>query len=176
MEELLHQRYHIIKRIGKGGFSDVFLVYDTVLKREWALKCWKHDTSKYLYRSYQREVEVLSKLNHRGIPHIIDCFKEATTLYVVMDYLSGGSLIQVMQQGHMNDELCLQYLKELGELLSYLHKQEPFPIIYIDLKPQNILFDEYGQLYLIDFGSCTFLNGTDVPTMATPRLCTKRVK
>lgn len=175
MEDLLHHRYRILKNIGKGGFSDVYLVYDTVLKREWALKCWKQEKSNHLCKSYQREVDVLSKLNHRGFPHIIDCFKEDMTLYVVMDYLSGGTLIQVMKQGKIDDPLCLRYLKELGELLSYLHNQKPYPILYIDLKPQNILFDEYGHLYLIDFGSCTFLDGNDVPTMATPRICTKGI-
>lgn len=168
-----HNRYKLIRVLGKGGMGNVYLVQDLKLQHVWAMKQLHEKASLIMRQSFMKEIDILSQLKYYAFPRIVDRFEEDGTLYVVMDYIEGISLLEAMQINMNNDELFVQWMQELCDHLSYLHHQKPYPLIYLDLKPQNIIIDHHNHVHLLDFGSCCYMNGHDRPVIATPRLCTR---
>jgi predicted Ser/Thr protein kinase len=155
---LLEERYEVIKRLGEGGFGQVYQSYDLARNRQ--LVAIKQITIGSLSpreaieatESYHREIAHLSHLQHANLPRIYDHFTDQSHWYIVMEYIDGETLeeIQVADQPLPVSEV-IQIGITLCEVLGYLHAQNP-PIIFRDLKPSNIMRSQAGQLYLIDFG------------------------
>lgn len=147
---LLDNRYEIIKMLGKGGMSTVYLAKDKRLNKNWAVKEVKESFRDQVDLS--AEPNILKNLNHSGIPKIIDIFNENDNLYIVEDYIEGNNLEQYIK---MNSDISitsiLSITTKICEILEYLHGLEP-PIIYRDLKPQNIIISKEQQVTLVDFG------------------------
>jgi len=97
---------------------------------------------------------LLAMFEHPAIPRLRDCFVLHDRGYLVMDYIEGQDLEDIL--GDPERELpvaeILRWAVELGEVLNYLHTCQPLPIIYRDLKPSNIMIDSEGQVKLVDFG------------------------
>lgn len=147
---LLDNRYEIIKVLGKGGMSTVYLAKDKRLNKNWAVKEVKESFRDQVDLS--AEPNILKNLNHSGIPKIIDIFNENDNLYIVEDFIEGNNLEQYIK---MNTDISitsiLSITSKICEILEYLHGLEP-PIIYRDLKPQNIIISNEQQVTLVDFG------------------------
>lgn len=94
----------------------------------------------------------MKSLDYPTLPRIVDCIRQGSYVYLVMDYLQGQSLRQMLDEGKSfsNGEV-LRIGQELAQTLEYLHKRQP-PVLYRDMKPDNILITKEGQLKLIDFG------------------------
>jgi ABC-type thiamin/hydroxymethylpyrimidine transport system permease subunit len=92
-------------------------------------------------------------LNHPYLPRVTDHFSEGGKQYLVMDFVEGQSLAQLLQQASapLDVEQVLTWAKQLCDVLHYLHLQQP-PIIFRDLKPANIMLEQDGTIKLIDFG------------------------
>ncbi len=101
---------------------------------------------------FKQEISILKSINHPNIPHIIDTFSDEKNIYAVETYIQGTSLHdKIAMVGRLEKEEALLYFIQLAELLEYLHNQRPYPIIYKDLKPNNIIVTHNNRLVLIDF-------------------------
>lgn len=103
-------------------------------------------------RRFERESNLLSRLDHPGICHVQDAFAANGTAYYVMDYYGGGSLDALIRQapgGALSERRAIGFIREIGAALSYLHGKR---LAHLDLKPQNVMLKQDGSLVLIDFG------------------------
>jgi WD40 repeat protein/tRNA A-37 threonylcarbamoyl transferase component Bud32 len=157
---LLKGRYHLLARLGAGGFGAVYRAEDTSLGnrmvaiKEMAQSGLKPAELAEATEAFQREAYLLAGLKHPNLPHIYDHFREAGRWYLVMDFIEGQTLETLLEQtpAHrlpVNDVLKIGL--QLANVLDYLHTNQP-PIIFRDLKPANVMLTASGQVYLIDFG------------------------
>ena len=149
---ILRDRYEIITELGRGGMSTVYLARDKTLGSYWAVKQVK-DSSSVDMEAFKKEVELLSSLNHSDIPRIVDRIEVSDDYYVVMDFVDGTSLgKKVLTEGVVEESLVVEWAKMLCGVLDYLHHAKANPIIYRDMKPENVMLTQAGRIKLIDFG------------------------
>ena len=147
------KKYKLLKKIGEGGYSEVFLVEDQILKKTWLMKkIWKAGEGKQEQTMEEREMELLKNLSHPAIPRVVEYFYDEKAKYYILDYMEGENLRRVMDKGRVPKKQMEQWLLELMEILSYLHSRQP-AIFYGDLKPENIIVGSHGNISLIDFGA-----------------------
>jgi len=167
LSRILQGRYRILKTIGQGGAGAVHLCADLRLEeRRWAVKelvCSEPSQLTSAQQRFQREASLLSALRHPNLPVIVDYFVEDDKQYLVREYIEGDTLAErIDKQGPASEGQAVEWALQMCQVLSYLHSQDP-PIIYRDLKPQNIVLasapraDASGEappeeLRLIDFG------------------------
>lgn len=149
-------KYEILRKIGQGGMSVVYLAMDTHLNKQWAVKeIRKKGNGKddvVIVNSLLVEANMMKKLDHPSLPRIVDIIDNGETIFVVMDYIEGESLDKILlEYGPQPEELVIAWAKQLCDVLSYLHSQKP-PIIYRDMKPANIMLKPEGNIKIIDFG------------------------
>ena len=160
LHTLFRNRYFIVRKVGAGGFGSVYKARDIqsgdrlVALKEVSLLGLHPQAMIEATTAFQREVSVLSQLDHPHLPRVYEHFQTPGHCYLVMDFIAGQTLEQYQSQAP-NRRLLLSEVLEIGiqlcRVLEYLHSQHP-PIIFRDLKPANIMRTPTGQLYLIDFG------------------------
>jgi serine/threonine protein kinase len=135
--------------IADGGMSEVFYAKDKILDREVAIK--KLKVSMYTNPAkIKKEVEFMLSLNHPNIVKIFDFFDEDGDVYIVMEYVEGRTLKEIVNiSGKLNVNNAILYTQQICNALNYAHSQN---IIHRDIKPQNIMVDDNGQVKIIDFG------------------------
>lgn len=153
--EILGGRYLVEELIAKGGMGAVYKVRDCKLNRKvWAVKEIIIDAETDS-GSFLEEVRILSDLSHPYILKIADYFEPDAEgkSYLVMEFVNGHTIQEIYGDAKtpLTLQRALKYAMQLCEILSYLHGQ-PKPVIFRDLKPSNIMVDEYDNLKLIDFG------------------------
>ena len=149
-------KYEILKEIGRGGMSIVYLAMDKHLNKQWAVKEIRKKgngkNDEIVVNSLLAEANMMKKLDHPSLPRIVDIIDNGITIYVVMDYIEGESLDKILNEyGAQPEELVIAWAKQLCDALSYLHAQRP-PIIYRDMKPANVMLKPEGNIKIIDFG------------------------
>lgn len=149
-------KYEILKEIGRGGMSVVYLAMDKRLNKQWAVKEIRKKGSgkndEIVVNSLLAEANMMKKLDHPALPRIVDIIDNGVTIYVVMDYIEGESLDKILNEyGAQSEEMVVGWAKQLCDALSYLHSQKP-PIIYRDMKPANVMLKPEGNIKIIDFG------------------------
>ncbi len=149
-------KYEILREIGRGGMSVVYLAMDTRLNKQWAVKeIRKRGSTKkdeIVVNSLMAEADMMKRLDHPALPRIVDIIDTGVTIYVVMDYIEGESLDRVLkEEGPQPEERVLDWAKQLCDVLGYLHGQKK-PIIYRDMKPGNVMLKPEGNIKIIDFG------------------------
>ncbi len=149
-------KYEILKEIGRGGMSIVYLAMDKHLNKQWAVKEIRKKgngkNDEIVVNSLLAEANMMKKLDHPSLPRIVDIIDNGVTIYVVMDYIEGESLDKILNEyGAQPEEMVIGWAKQLCDALSYLHSQKP-PIIYRDMKPANIMLKPEGNIKIIDFG------------------------
>jgi serine/threonine protein kinase len=160
---ILDNKYRILFKLGDGGFGEVYLAEDLLIhNRQVAIKSLTLDDpnrEQYLIR----EMEFLSDLDHPHIIRFYHHFNEHGSLFLVMEFCSGGSLWQALQKNvRFDTEQVTTWAIELCQTLQMAHEKG---IVHHDLKPENILFDEAGILKIGDFGVANTRIGT-IPYMA----------
>jgi serine/threonine protein kinase len=162
-QSLLHGgRYRILEMVGRGGMGAVYKASDLQLhNRIVAIKEMSQDglagqELQDAIASFTREAELLTHLSHPGLPHIYEQFEDNGRRYLVMEFIEGETLEELLEHFHKQGthiplSLAIDIGKKLCTVLGYLHSQQP-PIIFRDLKPSNIMLDSQGLIYLIDFG------------------------
>lgn len=144
-------RYRKLELIGKGGMGEVWLVHDSQLGCYWAMKLLKADSDADCQTAFEKEIAVLTSLNHPAIPRIVERIHQEGKDGVIMDLVEG---IALSDYEEMSDEAqLLDWAKQLLDILKHIHAQR---ILYLDLKPDNIMLDRNGRLHLIDFGIACF--------------------
>lgn len=164
--ELLHQpgdiiakRYRILNFLGQGGVAITYEAEDLQSSQRVALKAlslrrmvdWK------IIELFEREARILSQLDHPAIPHYLDYFQVDTpqdrSFYIVQELAPGKSLAVLVENGWQPTRSEVQRIAtQILEILVYLQEFTP-PIIHRDIKPQNIIRQEDGQVFLVDFGA-----------------------
>lgn len=146
MEEKVIGKYRIIRKIGEGGMGNVYLVEDIVLKKLYAMK-------EGLPELMLAESERMKTMSDRRFPYLVDIFQEEGKGFVVMEYIEGPTLEEyIRKHAPMSEQETLGIMKQLAGMLEYLHSCRP-AVIYLDLKPSNLVLQSDGELRLIDFGS-----------------------
>lgn len=153
---VIEGKYEILKEIGHGGMSVVYLANDTHLNRNWAVKeVKKKGTGKndeIVVNSLLAEANMVKKLDHPALPRIVDIIDNGVTIYIIMDFIEGESLDKVLEEyGAQPEEKVISWAMQICDVLSYLHSQKP-PIIYRDMKPANLMLKPNGNISIIDFG------------------------
>jgi hypothetical protein len=175
--EILNQRYEILSTIGEGAYGMVYLAADlTVPGAQWAIKeVWEgslsDDERSEALELFKKEAATLRELNHTGVPKVLDFFSEEARHYMVMEYIEGETLEQVLDRGTPDIATIIAWSVKVCDILDYLHNLTPMPLIFRDLKPSNIMLTRRGRLLLIDFGIARFFNpvkSKDTAIMGTP--------
>ncbi len=153
---LVGGRYRLLAVIGRGGMSTVWLAMDETLGKQWAVKEIRLSATPeeraIVVDSLTREANLIKRLDHPAIPRIVDLLDEEGTLYVVMDYVEGRPLSSVVaESGPQDEEDVADWATQLCDVLDYLHQREP-SLVYLDMKPSNVMLRPDGTVRLIDFG------------------------
>ncbi|WP_025716090.1 serine/threonine-protein kinase [Paenibacillus sp. 1-18] len=151
---IVGERYRIVRTLGTGGMSRVFMAEDLKLPgKQWAVK--ESVTEPQMMRLIRTEAEMLISLNHPRLPRIVDFFEHPPSgaVFLVMDYIEGMTLEAYMKgyQGHIPQEQIVPFALQVLDVLDYLHTRQT-PVIYRDLKPTNIMLTPEMEFKLIDFG------------------------
>lgn len=149
-------KYEVLKQIGKGGMSRVYLAMDRRLNKQWAIKelCRKErdKENEIVVQGLIAEAHLMKKLDHPALPRIVDIIETNQTIFIVMDYIEGETLQTILKKyGAQDQEMVIEWAKQLCSVLHYLHTRNP-AIIYRDMKPGNIMVTPNGNIKLIDFG------------------------
>ncbi|HTP11746.1 MAG TPA: serine/threonine-protein kinase [Anaerolineae bacterium] len=181
---ILHDRFRIIRLLGKGGMGAVYYAHDPVLNRYVAIKQLAPalPTDAYaaeqLRKQFLREAQTLASLHHPNLPRVTDYFIDHDLHYLIMDYIEGQSLLDMLlvnQQGFAED-LVLEWADQLLSALEYIHANN---VIHRDVKPANIRRTTDGRIFLVDFGlvkpyslndphTMTMFHGIGTPEYAPP--------
>ncbi len=154
--DVIDGKYEILKLIGAGGMSKVYLAMDKRLNKQWAVKEITKRTrdmnNEVVIQSAIAEANMIKKLDHPALPRIVDIIENGDMIFVIMDYIEGETLGNVLKaEGPQPQELVVEWALQLCEVLDYLHTRNP-SIIYRDMKPDNIMLKPDGNIKLIDFG------------------------
>jgi serine/threonine protein kinase len=152
-------RYELQEELGQGGMATVYRAYDPMFEREVALKILKRESlnDPQVRERFERETKIIARLEHAAIVPVYDVGRDRDQLFFVMRYMAGGSLIERIQRGWLSLAEIAHILQRLAAALDYAHSKG---VIHRDLKPGNILFDEYENAYISDFGIAKFTQGS----------------
>lgn len=184
---LQNGKYRIEGVLGQGGFGITYLATQVALNRKVTIKeffmkelCNRDeqtsqvsvpsmgsvDTVARFRAKFVKEAQTIAALNNPHIIHIHDIFEENGTAYYVMDYLSGGSLSDLVQRnGVLAEATALGYIRQVADALSYIHARN---INHLDIKPSNVLIDGNVNAVVIDFGLSKRYDETGSQTSTTP--------
>ncbi|MBA3944179.1 MAG: serine/threonine-protein kinase [Herpetosiphonaceae bacterium] len=160
INQLLTGRYLILHLMTQTMQSAVYKAQDTrlghtlvVVKEMLAPHGGDPTAIQQAITDFQRQADLLAKHLHPNLPHVIDSFKEGDRYFLVMEYIEGQTLRQLLEatQGPLPEARVLDWAVQLCAVLTFLHTRQP-PIIYRDLKPDNIMLQPNGTIKLIDFG------------------------
>ena len=161
-EQIVHNRYRVITLLSKGGMGAVYEALDTTL----GVRCALKEMVPYpgtptavlpqLREQFLQEARVLAELRHPNLPRVTDHFEEEDSVYLVMDYVYGKRLDEVVtQRGRLAEDEVLGWARQLMEALVYCHEHG---VIHRDIKPQNVVITSLGRVTLVDFGLAKLLD------------------
>ena len=178
---MLERRYEIERVLGSGGFANAYLATDTRLNRACVVKEMLRPVEasaqeiRALERNFRREVQALVALNqpgHPNIPEIYDYFSSASGNYLVMKYIQGQNLEDILDRsGALIWQEAVKIAYAVCDALLYMHARQP-PVLHRDIKPANILIDQSGRIWLVDFGLSKALPTTSYGRSGTTALGT----
>ena len=152
---ILSGKYEIIRTLGSGSYSTVYLARHQVLELELAIKVIPKTRSDQL--SVLSEARLLKSIHHAGIPMIYDIEEDEDSFYLIEEYICGESLETfLLNQPIISVNLFFSICRQLCEIFLYLHTFMPIPILYQDLKPEHIIVCG-DQIKLIDFGVSSYV-------------------
>ncbi len=172
----LKDRYRIAGPIGQGGMGAVYRAEDTLLSgRICAVKEISLDPDNpeevltQLQEQFKREASVLARLDHPNLPKVSDYFTHNGREYLVMDYVPGHNLREIIEEALAEDQPLgesdvLDWAQQLCSALHYLHSQDP-PVLHRDIKPSNIKLMPSGLIKLVDFGLVKLLTADESRTV-----------
>ena len=158
----INDRYSIIRTLGEGGMANVYLAYDTILDRNVAVKVLRGDlaSDEKFVRRFQREALSASNLYHPNIVQIYDFDQEDGQYYIVMEYVEGKTLKQLLKRrGSLTITEVIDIMSQLTDGMAHAHDSY---IIHRDIKPQNIMILDNGMIKITDFGIAMALNSTQL--------------
>ncbi len=176
---ILRDRYEIIEMVGQGGMGAVYKATDLRLTgRICAIKevlpelltgPGPESLLEQTVEQFYQEASVLACLDHPNLPKVSDYFSEGHREYLVMDFVAGRDLLEIIHEARRQDKRLsesqvLTWAAQLLNALEYLHTQQP-PVLHRDIKPSNIKVTPHGQIKLVDFGLVKVLQPDDSRTV-----------
>lgn len=177
---VLRERYEIVHLAGQGGMGAVYQANDLRLDgRICAVKevlpellsgiTGPEQSLEQTIEQFYQEASVLARLDHPNLPKVSDYFSENGREYLVMDYVTGRDLHDIVTEGKKQENppsegQVLEWAVQLLDALDYLHSQEP-PVLHRDIKPSNIKVTPQGRVKLVDFGLVKVLQPDDTRTV-----------
>ena len=172
---IIQNRYKIESLLGQGGWGAVYRASYVSFElgrifgpycalKEMKPSCDIPVSSEQLLEMFEGEAQILVQLKHEHIPRITDYFHEGGRYYLVMEFIEGKDLADLMKDNGgrpFPEEKVLQWGIEVCQVLDYLHTRKPVPFIFRDLKPANIVLDKNGKITVIDFGITRIFNPSD---------------
>jgi len=159
---ILQERYEIEAVLGIGGMSIVYKgrdlrfknVYRPCAIKEMIDRSPDSQTSAITWKNFEREASLLATLNHPAIPKIYDYFVEGGRIYLVLEFIEGKNLEDILEasSGPLEEEQVVRWAIQICDVLSYLHSHRPDPIVFRDMKPSNVMITPDDRVVLIDFG------------------------
>jgi eukaryotic-like serine/threonine-protein kinase len=143
-----------VRELGRGGMGSVSLLRHKRLERYEALKVLLPElsSSPRFVKRFLRESKVLARLRHPNIVTLYDCSEADGILYILMDYVDGGTLRSAISKRQLDIPQRIDIISQLAAGLAYAHQNG---VIHRDIKPANILLTESGEVKIADFGLCT---------------------
>jgi len=153
VQQLVDNRYRIVKPLGSGGMADVYLAHDDILDRDVALKVMssRYAGDEEFVERFKREAQSAAALSHPNIVSIFDRGEsEDGTYYIAMEYLPGGTLKdRIVKRGALPAHTAAAVALQMAEALRVAHERD---VIHRDIKPHNILVTGSGDVKVTDFG------------------------
>jgi serine/threonine protein kinase len=165
------ERYEILQTLGQGGMGVVYLARQKKLDRLVAIKA----ISPYLAQEpevrerFAAEASVLARLSHPNIVTLYDYIEEPDALYLVMEYVEGKPLSEILKAGPLPLESIRKYFHQILDAFAYAHSKG---IIHRDIKPSNIIITPEGQVKILDFGVAKILSSDHTQTRTGMRVGT----
>ena len=143
--------YRLLEQIGEGAFGIVYRASQPQIGREVAIKAVPPELANHpdFVRRFEREAQIVARLEHPHIVPLYDYWREPDAAYLVMRFLRGGSLEELLKVGPLETDRAASLLDQVAAALSAAHRQG---VVHRDVKPGNVLLDEEGNAYLTDFG------------------------
>ena len=164
---LLSGRYEVLKRVGSGGMADVYMAKDHKLNRNVAVKVLKSEyveDEKFL-KKFETEAQAVARLSHPNIVNVYDVGIEDGINYIVMELAEGMTLKEyIRRKGYLSPKETVEISMQIASAISHAHKNH---IIHRDIKPQNILVSEIGNVKVTDFGIAKATSSNTVTSTAT---------
>jgi eukaryotic-like serine/threonine-protein kinase len=162
-------RYRIEERIGFGGMGAVYRAVDTRIGRILAIKELRQEYSEdeLIRKRFEREAQAAGQLSHRNVVTIYDFFEEGPSLFILMEFLDGGTLLDRMNQApkrQVDPEVAISTAVQALEGLEAAHGHG---LVHRDVKPGNLLYDREGTVKVADFGVVTALRSESAITNLT---------
>jgi eukaryotic-like serine/threonine-protein kinase len=145
-------RYELGEEIGRGGMADVYLAHDRLLDRQVAVKVLSPEfaSDRTNFERFRREARAAAGLNHPNIVAVYDWGEEDDTSYIVMEYVPGQTLRDLIQAyGHLSPTEAARIAAEIADALSFAHEHG---VVHRDVKPGNVLITPHAQVKVTDFG------------------------
>ncbi|EPE61651.1 serine/threonine-protein kinase PrkC [Exiguobacterium sp. S17] len=164
--ERINDRYRIEQQIGSGGMANVYRAHDEILNRTVAIKVLRSEFShnEQFIRRFEREAHAATSLNHPNIVAIYDVGDEQDIYYIVMEHVDGMTLKQYLQEEYISIEEALRIMGQICDAIDHAHAHR---IIHRDIKPQNMMIDQNGNVKVTDFGIAVAMsNATLTHTMS----------
>ena len=153
MQQLVDNRYKIVKPLGSGGMAEVYLAHDGVLDRDVALKVMsgRYASDEEFVERFKREAQSAAALSHPNIVSIYDRGEDTDgTYYIAMEYLPGGTLKDhIVRRGALPARTAAEVALQIAEALQVAHRSG---VVHRDIKPHNILITDSGDVKVTDFG------------------------
>ena len=143
--------YRLLEPLGEGAFGVVYRATQPQIGREVAIKAIHPELANHpdFVRRFEREAQIVARLEHPYIVPLYDYWREPDGAFLVMRYLRGGSLEDLIAEGPLSVERAATLLDQIAAALAAAHRQG---VVHRDVKPGNVLLDEEGNAYLTDFG------------------------
>ncbi len=163
---ILAGRYEITRKLGGGGFAITYVARDLLQPSNppCAVKQLRPNQAyPEVVDCFEKEAAMLRKLGkHPRIPRLMDHFREGPSLYIVQEFIDGQNLGEEISPGRrLSEGYVIRFLKEVLEVLSFIHQ---YGVIHRDIKPQNLIRNADGRIFLIDFGAVKEIGSLIVDT------------
>jgi hypothetical protein len=146
-------RYLVVRRLGSGGTATVFLAEDQRLGRKVAVKRLHGvEVTDATAERLRREARIMASLHHPSLVTVLDMLTEDDDLYLVMEYVPGGTLADVLDEAPLEPASVLELLRPVAAALDHAHASG---VVHRDVKPSNILVGDHGAVKLADLGLAT---------------------